>query len=102
MGNRVFVVEDHPVMRQMLAVMLRRTPNLAFCGAAETAAEALEKLAEMAPNVVLVDMSLPGMSGIEFIERLQEHFPGLPSLVVSATTRPLPRRRSARAHAATS
>ena len=83
MGNSVFLVEDHPVMRQMLTVMLRRTPDLAFCGAAETAVEALEMLAETSPNVVLVDMSLPGMSGIELIEQLQSRFPDLPSLVVS-------------------
>ena len=67
----------------MLTVMIDRDPSLSLCGTAETGVEALQKLPQGNPDVVLVDMSLPNMSGLELIERLQEQFPELRSLVVS-------------------
>lgn len=70
-------------MRRMLTMMIDRDPSLSLCGTAENGVEALEKLPQGAPDVVLVDMSLPNMSGIELIKRMRQQFPELRSLVVS-------------------
>ena len=86
-------------MRQMLTMMIRRVPDLSLCGEAVDAAEALEKIPESNPDVVLVDLSLPGMSGLELIEHMLVHHPGLPSLVVSGHDEVIHAERALRAGA---
>ena len=75
--TQIFIVDDHPVMRQVLRSLLEREPDLLVCGEAATAAAALEQVAQAGPDLVLIDVSLPGMSGIELARQLQEHYPDL-------------------------
>lgn len=81
--KKVFVVEDHAVMREMLRALILREPDMAFCGDAETGSEALTKIPASSPDVILVDVSLPGMSGIELLEQLRVKHPELPALVIT-------------------
>lgn len=83
MDYQIFIVEDHPVIRQAYMLMLEHEAGLVVCGMAETAEEALEFLRAMPCDLVLADMSLPGMDGIELIERLLVEHPALRVLVVS-------------------
>lgn len=83
MKYRIFIVEDHPIMRRGYRTLINGELDLEVCGEAETAAEALEKIPEAAPDLVIADISLEGMSGIELIKRLQTERPGLEVLVVS-------------------
>lgn len=83
MKSRIFVVEDHDIMREAYRVAIEVEPDLELCGMAGTAQEALDAIEAAAPDLVLVDVSLPGMSGLELIERLGQTHPGLPALVVS-------------------
>jgi DNA-binding NarL/FixJ family response regulator len=85
----VLLVEDHAIMGQMLGRLLRERGKMELWGIVDTAERALDKLAAAAndgnsPDLVLVDVSLPGMSGIELVARLTELYPTLPCLMVSA------------------
>jgi DNA-binding NarL/FixJ family response regulator len=82
----VFLVEDHGLFRQGLGELLGATdPALRLVGDTDTAEEALERIPEVAPDVVLMDVHLPGMSGVEAIRRLAVLSPLTRVLVVSGS-----------------
>ena len=83
MSHKIFIVEDHPVMRQSYALVLEQEADLELCGMAESAEEALGKFDEMRCDLVVVDVMLPGMDGIELVEHLLRRQPDLPVLVIS-------------------
>lgn len=83
MAIEIYIVEDHPIMRESLEMYLRALHGLSVCGAAESAEEALAQIPDTPPDLVLVDMSLPGISGAELIARLRERIPDLRCLVLS-------------------
>src|SRR5215472_1441084 len=62
---RVFLVDDHPIVRHGLAKLLAAEPDIEVCGEAADARSALEGIATSSPDVVLVDISLGGASGID-------------------------------------
>ena len=72
---RVFVVEDQPGIRQALALLLDGTPGFACAGAAGSAEEALVAVVEPPPDVVLLDVGLPGMSGTAALPALRRRWP---------------------------
>jgi DNA-binding NarL/FixJ family response regulator len=81
---RVFIVEDHPVVRRGYVAFIRREPDLEVCGEAGSAQEALELLPGANADVAVLDVSLPGgMSGIDLLRELKRLYPKLPILVVS-------------------
>ncbi len=81
---RIFIVEDHPVVRRGYVSFLSREPGIVICGEAESAQAALAKLPAAKPDVVVLDVSLPGeMSGIDLLRELKQLYPKLPVLVVS-------------------
>lgn len=81
---RVFIVEDHPVVRKGYVAFLNREPDLEVCGEASSATEALKLLPDANADVVVLDVSLPGgMSGIDLLRELKKLYPDLPILVVS-------------------
>ncbi|EQD25072.1 MAG: hypothetical protein D084_Lepto4C00265G0001 [Leptospirillum sp. Group IV 'UBA BS'] len=80
--TRIFLVEDHLLMRQGLRAALDRIPSLEVAGEAESGERALEVLlapeaAGSLPGVVVMDIGLPGISGIETTRRLKEAHPSL-------------------------
>ncbi len=81
--SRVFIVEDHPVFREGLVQILNAQPGLAICGQAGDAEEALRDIPASRPALVLVDLSLPGKSGLELLRELRALDPKLKLLVVS-------------------
>lgn len=83
MKSRIFILEDHPVMRRGYRTLINGEMDLEVCGEAETAAEALENIPRTEPDLVIADISLEGMNGIEFIKRLHSQYPDLEVLVVS-------------------
>lgn len=81
---RVFIVEDHPVVRKGYVAFIRRERDLEICGEASSAQEALELLPKANADVAVIDVSLPGgMSGIDLLRELKRLYPDLPILVVS-------------------
>ncbi|MDE2470660.1 MAG: response regulator transcription factor, partial [Bradyrhizobium sp.] len=60
----VFIVEDHPIFRQGLRQMVNRESDLTVCGEANNAIRALKDIRRLKPDLALVDISLPGESGL--------------------------------------
>ena len=81
--RRLLLVDDHPVVRQGLARVIDEEPDLEVCGEAEDAEEALDRIEELSPDLVVVDLSLKGTSGLELIKRIRARFEGLKVLVLS-------------------
>jgi DNA-binding NarL/FixJ family response regulator len=69
--RKIYVVEDHPIFRKGLIQMLKGEKNLKVCGAAATADKAFAAIARTRPDLVLVDISLPGRSGLELIKEVR-------------------------------
>ena len=88
MPNRVFVVEDHEVYRHTLIEVLSQVNKVEVCGSSSTAEAALESLPEMNADIVIVDMSLPKMNGLEFAVEIKKRCPNLRCLMVSGHKTP--------------
>jgi DNA-binding NarL/FixJ family response regulator len=81
--RRVFLLDDHPLVREWLAGMIALEPDLEVCGQADEASVALNVVNELRPDIVVVDLSLPRSSGLEFIKQMRDHQPGIRLLVLS-------------------
>jgi DNA-binding NarL/FixJ family response regulator len=79
----VLIVDDHPMMREGLASLLRAQDDMEMCGEAETAAQALELIPVRNPGIVIADITLPGKSGIELIKDITAMYPEVATLAVS-------------------
>jgi DNA-binding NarL/FixJ family response regulator len=99
MKRNIFVVDDHSVMRWGYTALINQQPDLQVCGAAGTALDALSMIPEADPDLVIVDISLEGMNGIELTKHLQARDPGLPVLIVSMHDESLYGERALRAGA---
>ena len=69
---RIVVVDDHPVVRDGLIAMLNTQSDFEVVGEARDGEEALQKVAKRDPDVLLLDLEMPGVDGIETLRRLQE------------------------------
>lgn len=83
MPYKIYLVEDHPVMQQAYAGLLSREADLELCGASVSAEDALSKLAASGCDLLITDLSLPGIDGIELTRRLRAEQPDLPVVVIS-------------------
>ena len=97
--SRVFIVDDHTMFREGLRQLIDHEPTLVVCGDAEGADEALRGIRATNPDVVLVDISLAGSSGIDLIKDIKAEFEDLPILVVSMHEESLYAERALRAGA---
>lgn len=80
---RILIVDDHPIIRQGMAMLINREPDLHACCVAEQIEQAVVVNRACTHDMAIVDMSLEGFSGLELIRRLQFEFPDLPILVLS-------------------
>ncbi len=81
--RKVFIVEDHPVFREGLVQVINSEDDLTVCGESEDAEHALEAIPDLKPDLVLVDISLPGKSGLELIKELRARNGSVKLLVLS-------------------
>jgi DNA-binding NarL/FixJ family response regulator len=72
---RVLIVDDHPMVRQGLGALLRGNPEFEVVGALESGRDAADRIQELAPDVVLMDVSMPGMDGVAATRELLRHRP---------------------------
>jgi DNA-binding NarL/FixJ family response regulator len=84
MPIRLLVADDHPVVRDGLVAMLSTQPDLAVVGEAATGAEAVERAAALAPDVILLDLEMPGMDGVEALRQIRAARPDAPVIVFTA------------------
>lgn len=85
MSDRVYIVEDHAVMRDMLGQFLAEVNDMDVIGSAESGAAALEDLESLdpAPDLMLIDVSLPGMDGIEILRAIRSDYEDILCLMLS-------------------
>lgn len=81
--KRILIVDDHPIMRQGLGLLINNEADLTVCGEAETAHAALDLVGTLKPDLVLTDITMPGKSGLELIKDIQAMYPGTTVLVIS-------------------
>jgi DNA-binding NarL/FixJ family response regulator len=81
--RRVLIVDDHPIVRQGLRRMIEPEPDLVVCGEVQTEREARAAIRALAPDVVIVDISLAQGDGLELVRDVHAQRPELPMLVLS-------------------
>lgn len=81
--NRIFLVDDHPVFRDGLASLLNSEPDLTVCGEAGDAIHGLKSIVKLKPDLAVVDLGLPGKSGLELIRDIRSRKLPTKLLVVS-------------------
>lgn len=81
--KKVFIVDDHPVFRDGLVRIVQQVPGVMVCGEASEAVTAFDAIAKIEPDLVLMDISLPGKSGLELLQDVHAMRPELPVLVIS-------------------
>src|SRR6266404_1427933 len=81
--KRVLLVDDHALVRAGLGQMIDRQPDLTVCGQAEDAREALERVAGLKPDVVILDLTLKDGDGLDVLKDIRIRHPAIPVLVLS-------------------
>jgi DNA-binding NarL/FixJ family response regulator len=81
--TRILLVDDHPLVRERLAEVINREPDLLVCAEAEDRSEAIETIKARQPNLVIVDLTLKHSDGVELIKDIHSRWPRLLMLVVS-------------------
>ena len=81
---RILIVDDHPVLRQGLQSLLTNYPDIHVVGEADTGLGALEKAALLQPDVVLLDIRLPGASGLGVTRQLRRQNPQAKIIILTA------------------
>jgi len=81
---RILVVDDHPIVRQGIRSLLSNYPEFEIVGEADNGAKALEYVSRLAPNVTLLDIRMPGESGLEILQQIQQMQPGAKVLMLTS------------------
>ena len=81
--TRIFIVDDHPLLRRGLAELINREPDMTFCGEAEDSPSAIKAISQIKPDLVIVDISLKGYNGIELIKNIKAFDSKIQVLVLS-------------------
>jgi DNA-binding NarL/FixJ family response regulator len=97
--KRVLVVDDHPMVREMLAHLIAQEPDLAVCGSADNIHQAMQLIQEERPDIAIVDITLKGSSGLELIKNLKAQQLEVPVLILSMHDEALYAERAFRAGA---
>src|SRR5439155_3863922 len=97
--KRILLVDDHPVLRRGLVRLIDSKDEFVVCSEASTAADAITMIRELKPDLAIVDIGLPGASGIELTKTIRTEFPQLPVLILSMHEEALYATRALRAGA---
>lgn len=95
----VSIIEDHLLFGKALVSLLSEKPDIKIVAIFRSAEEALEKLPQLNVDLLLVDVSLPKMNGIDVVSQIREKFPNIRCLMLSGHVTPLYVKRSMEAGA---
>jgi two-component system NarL family response regulator len=79
----ILIVDDHPAIRQALRAAFELQPDFTVCGEAEDGFEAIGKAKKLAPDLIVLDLSMPIMGGLEAARELKRLFPRIPLLMLT-------------------
>jgi DNA-binding NarL/FixJ family response regulator len=96
---RVLLVDDHPITRQGIGMLINHEPNLVVCGETDNAPKALDLVSQLSPDLAVIDISLKTVSGLELVKNIMSLRPELPILVMSMHDEGLYAERALRAGA---
>lgn len=82
-AKRIFLVDDHPLVREWLSTLINQQADMTVCGEAGRAPEAVEKIAQLLPDVVVVDITLESGSGLELVKDIRRVSPASIPLMFS-------------------
>jgi DNA-binding NarL/FixJ family response regulator len=97
--SRIFLIDDHPLVREGLVNLINSQRDLVVCGEAEDSAGAITGIAKTRPDIALVDISLKNESGLELVKNLESQFPLVALIVLSMHDEALYAERALRAGA---
>lgn len=83
METRILIVDDSPLVRQRLKAMLERHAGWQVCGEAASGPDALEKVKQSTPDLIVLDFLMPGMDGLQAARELGKVVPHVPILMFS-------------------
>lgn len=95
----VLIVDDHPLLRQGLALLINQQQDMLVCGEAEEAQTAMQAIAQHRPDIMILDISLNGPDGIELLKTIRASDPDLPVLILSMHDEAIYAERALRARA---
>jgi two-component system response regulator NreC len=88
MNIKILIADDHQIVREGIKTMLGEVKDFDVVGEAENGKEAIEKAKELSPNIIIIDISMPVMSGIEAIKIIKENLPQVKTLVITIHSEP--------------
>ncbi len=80
---RILIADDHPVVREGLAAMLARQPDIDVVGEANDGIEAVERVGTLHPDIVLMDLQMPRLGGVEAIKQIRAQYPKVQLIVLT-------------------
>lgn len=95
----IMITDDHTLVRETWSIILNNNPRFEVIAECGTGEEAVEKAKELRPNVVIMDINLPGMNGIEATQLIRKYSPGSKILGVSLHSQPIYARKMMQAGA---
>jgi DNA-binding NarL/FixJ family response regulator len=81
---RILIVDDHPIVRDGLVAILSTQADMDVVGQADSGAEALQRFSQLDPDVILLDLEMPGMDGLQVIKQLRQIQPAVKIVVFTA------------------
>lgn len=98
-STTILLVDDHAEFRRVVREFLNRLPNVNVVGEAEDGIEALREVERLRPDLVLMDITMPGMNGLDATRRIKESLPGTRVIVLSSHSGDVYRRAADDSHA---
>jgi len=82
---RILLADDHDLVRQGLRILIEGEPKWKVCGEAKTGLEAIEKAQRLSPDILVADLEMPGLSGLEVTRRIKRHLPACEVLIFTGS-----------------